>query len=311
MMNHKGTSVAEIRPGIPFQGIFLLQSAVSGTSRNGEPYWKIEVSDFSGKLDAYLWGRPAMPPRMGQVIWLSGTGRRLGNRIIGNIISMIELSAWSGCPFLLAPHDRPLPQEAPRVSALLDRIEDSELRHLCRSAVSEPNTLKATLQAPGSLRHHHAYPGGLIRHTRETMEIVLNHAQGLKQPEIDLLLGAAFLHDLGKAYEYDQYRLSPRGTLVGHDITLLEMLSPIMDELWDINHPTRIALLHFLVAKPAPQWTGIRHPRSALVNILRFADKFSGEMDLQSSRKGGNQFTSLLSQGCTANVGKDVLHSFP
>jgi len=284
-MEEKGSLIRTARDGETLKGVFYLRRALCSTTRSGKPYWKLQTSDCTGCLDAYLWDQPVVAPQQGSVIWLSGQERCLGGKLICDVISMLELSDWCGCPLLLAPPDTPFPEEAEKVSGLLYTIEDEEIKSVCRKIVSNRQLLDSFLRAPGSLRHHHAYPGGLIRHTRETMEIVLNQAKELASVEKDLLIAAAFLHDLGKAFEYNRFRMSDRGTFLGHEVTLLELLAPIMDEVWELNHPTRIALLHFLVAKPAPQWTGIRHPRSALINILRFADKLSGEMDMQSKTR--------------------------
>ena len=294
-MKNNGTSIRSILDGQRFSGIYYLQSSMGSISRMGKDYWKLGLSDHSGKIDVYFWGTPLEPPKTDAVLWISGQGRILGRQVICDVISILELSSWDGCPLLLAPSDIPLPDESALVSSLLDDIGNAELRRLVFQVISDRQFMIATLHAPGSLNHHHAYPGGLIRHTRETMEIVLAQSGNLQPIERDLLLVAAFLHDLGKAYEYNQYRrLTDRGTLLGHEVTLLEMLAPIMNSIWEINHPTRIALLHFLVAKPAPQWTGIRHPRSALVNILRFADKLSGEKDLEQRSYSGGQIGRIL-----------------
>jgi len=293
-MKEKGALTKMVRDGEAMNGVFYLRTALCSTTRSGKPYWKMQISDCSGCLTVYLWDQPTVVPQQGSVIWLSGQGRCLGSKLICDVISMLELSDWCGCPLLLASPDTPFPEEVEKVSALLSTIEDEELKIICRKIVSNRQLLDSFLRAPGSLRHHHAYPGGLIRHTRETMEIVLNQAKELAPIEKDLLVAAAFLHDLGKAFEYNRYRMSDRGTFLGHEVTLLELLAPIMNEIWELNDPTRIALLHFLVAKPAPQWTGIRHPRSALINILRFADKLSGELDMQSKT---NAFTPLRKIG--------------
>jgi len=293
-MNAKGATIAMVEDSTLFKGVFRLESALCSKSRLGKKYWKLQVSDCSGLLDAYYWGKPEIIPEPNSMVWLSGKGRCLGRKLICDVASMIGIASWDGCPLLLAPYDVPFPEESMVIANMLDMIEDKELKSICFRTLSERQMLISVLRAPGSLRHHHAYPGGLIRHTRETMEIVSKQATDLTSIEKDLLLTAAFLHDLGKAFEYKQQRMTDRGSLLGHEVTLLELLGPIMNDTWDMNHPTRLTLLHFLVAKPAPQWTGIRHPRSALVNILRFADKLSGEMDLQSKSNRYNPVRSML-----------------
>jgi len=285
-MSTKGTMIDRIRAGEPYQGVYHVKSCVSSTSSSGSRYTRFVLQDCTGSICAYYWNDLNTDIEAGSEVWVSGRGRTFGGRLISDITAIIEPLSWDGCPLLLASPNVPLPAESTKVALLLEQIQASSLKELSFRLMTERSFMRALLQAPASLRHHHAYPGGLIKHTRETMEIVLEQTKDLSPLERDLLLTAAFLHDLGKAYEYASYKtLTERGELLGHEVTLLEILSPLMNGIWTFNDPVRVALLHFLVAKPAPQWTGIRHPRSALINILRFADRLSAERDLENSRR--------------------------
>jgi 23S rRNA maturation-related 3'-5' exoribonuclease YhaM len=62
---------------------------------------------------------------------------------------------------------------------------------------------------PGSIKHHHSYTGGLVKHTIEVIDIALDIWKSIKQHAVsqkvtynDVLL-VSVLHDIGKINEYN------------------------------------------------------------------------------------------------------------
>lgn len=194
-------------------------------------------------------------------------------------VSLIPLSGWTGNPFALPPEPLPNHGVAMALYRHLKDIPDDETRALLVSLFGDPPFLRRFLNAPASIRHHHAWPGGLALHTVEVMDTISRLADRLDSTSRALLLAAGMLHDAGKAFEYAGARLSQRGRMVGHDISLIEMLTPTLDRFWPFGHPKRLLLMHLLTARPAPAWTGIRQPRTELCSLLRFADRWSIERD--------------------------------
>jgi len=307
-MTGKEITVHQIKAEEAFNGFFYIRSAMANVSKFSRKYWKLNIEDYSGRIDAYFWDDMNDDLMAGEMVWLSGKGRMLGHRLICDLVAVMKVDPLGYSPLLLAPSNVPFPDESLRIERLLAHIEEPSLQRLIHNLLSDRTFLTGLLTSPASLKHHHAYPGGLIRHTRETMDIVLANSGVLKPIERDLLLAAAFLHDLGKAYEYTKNRrLSDRGDLLGHEVTLIEMVSPLMHDIWSMDDPIRLALLHFLVAKPAPQWTGIRHPRTHLVQILRFADKSSAEADLQKHLYKRNRFETVLQRNQVTQISKPAM----
>jgi len=64
------------------------------------------------------------------------------------------------------------------------------------------------LESPAAPVKHHAYPGGLIDHTISVVELALSIARTFERvynisSNLDLVVGAAILHDLFKYYQYE------------------------------------------------------------------------------------------------------------
>ena len=62
--------------------------------------------------------------------------------------------------------------------------------------------------APGSVKHHHAYTGGLAEHTLEVVNYCNKVANENNKPDLglsyDVLIGAAIIHDWAKIHDYEQ-----------------------------------------------------------------------------------------------------------
>jgi hypothetical protein len=89
-----------------------------------------------------------------------------------------------------------------RIIALLDRIEDKELRYGCLSYL-ERHQDKFT-KWPASIGHHGREHCGLMKHTWEVMKMSLAIANSVIYPvNKDHLIASAFLHDFGKIEDYE------------------------------------------------------------------------------------------------------------
>ena len=56
-------------------------------------------------------------------------------------------------------------------------------------------------KAPGSVKHHHCYTGGLAEHTLEVVEYCNNNIAKLEL-NYDVVIGAAIIHDWAKIHDY-------------------------------------------------------------------------------------------------------------
>jgi len=270
-MCDKGTWVSQIKADTMVRGFFRLE--LDSGSRPS-------LADASGRVPLSAGQNIDIEALLGRVNWISG--HVLGSQQLKvQVMAALPAIRWTGNPFALIDPSVPGYRVTGNLCRHVQHIQDQEIKHLIEAFFGEVPLLHAFMTAPASLRHHHAYPGGLAIHTCETMDVAHRMSSDLSPEDHALVMAACLLHDAGKAFEYtgNQKYLSRRGSLLGHELTLLELLAPVADRIWSFGHPKRLMLLHLLTAKPAPQWTGIRHPRSRLVSIVRFADRWSAEAE--------------------------------
>lgn len=151
----------------------------------------------------------------------------------------------------------------------------------------EPQRLKGFVSAPASMQHHHAYVGGLLTHSVDCAQRALRLAQGDTTVDPHILSFVAVLHDVGKAQEYlvrpngCGWTLSQRGALIGHKLTALEWLAAArVLTAKTIPESVAMTVYHALTATYAPDYVGLRSPRTPEAIYMGSVDKLSGQCDL-------------------------------
>lgn len=90
---------------------------------------------------------------------------------------------------------------AQRFTALKDMIVDSNLRILVENTIPV-----GFYDAPGAMKHHHAYRHGLWLHTVEVSEVAVSmfecNIDECTDYDMDILIVASLLHDVAKVDEY-------------------------------------------------------------------------------------------------------------
>jgi len=162
---------------------------------------------------------------------------------------------------------------------------------------NEPERFKGYLQAPASMAHHHSHIHGLLSHSLDCAERanLLARWDGTVNP--DVLTMATLLHDVGKAEEYEwsawkkSWTISDRGALLGHKLTSLEWLAAARTLVpHGVPNELAMSLYHAITACHAPEWVGLRSPRTPEAHYLSSVDALSGLCELTqrfSSLDGG------------------------
>ena len=156
-------------------------------------------------------------------------------------------------------------------------------RVFVNAVLRRPSVLEGFLAAPASLRHHHHDTGGCLEHSVQVAEWGLNLAREDPTLAKDLLISCLLLHDCGKAIEYvrndrGRWRMSPYGLGVGHKTTTLMLVGPALSFCDGLSAAEKHHILHVLAASYAPNYVGLRRPRTREARVMAAIDALSAEV---------------------------------
>lgn len=139
-----------------------------------------------------------------------------------------------------------------KLRSILAGLTNVHLRRLGETFLADDDFLARLKIAPAAVSNHHAYPGGLLQHTVDLMEMAQAISPKYPQVDFELVVMGAFLHDLGKIEELSsagESTYTDRGQLIGHIVIGVQMLAeklqvlevsvgePVPDNLrWQLEH---------------------------------------------------------------------------
>ena len=199
----------DVAPGDEIRALYLIGSASQLQAKNG-PFWRIELKDASGDLEARIWSplsQQFAEIPSGVIAEVEGRAESFRDKLQVNVNALRVLSpeetASVDTSVFMASSSRP-PQE------MLD-----ELEALCRKeftykpwrkfilSVLEDEAIRVPLlTAPAAKSVHHAWVGGLLEHTLSVATLCLRFCDHYPDLDRQTLLAGAICHDLGKIWEF-------------------------------------------------------------------------------------------------------------
>lgn len=207
-------------------------------NRQGGKYLLLKLSDRTGTISAMLWNadeRMFESFNRGDYVHCKGrTQVHNGNlQLIVNDLRAVDASQVD-----LAEFDRFDASEADRaltrLTEILTGLHNVHLRSLGKAFLHDGNLMQRFRVAPAAVSNHHAYPGGLLRHTVDLMELAMIIGPRYPQLDTELLVFGAFLHDIGKVDELSaggEISYTDRGQLLGHLIIGVQILNQKIHEV--------------------------------------------------------------------------------
>ena len=213
-----------LAPGARVQDPFLVHEVDERSTKDGKSFATLTLGNASGTIKtAPFWEE--------QLHQIAGITKGSIAQVIG------EAGAYQGTPQLRVTSVRVLPKGSIDLSQLQPSIPDAE-RQKCWESIDKwigemkGSRLKATIalfyedadfrrryeQCPAATSGHHAYLGGLLKHTVEVIFIGRNVAK-IASADVDLVTAGILLHDIGKleAYKWEgAFAPTEKNVLYGH-----------------------------------------------------------------------------------------------
>ncbi len=240
--------------------VFMASQKQLRPNRNGNLYLQVELSDRSGSLSGRMWNATDADYRGfedGDFVRVEGA-----TQVYQGGLQMIVTSVCRARPeeidyadFMhLSPTE--IDRLAARLAELLRGMRNEHLRNLAECFLADDDFMRRFARCPAGVKNHHAYPGGLLEHVVNLMEIVTLIAHRYPAIDADLLLFGAFLHDIGKIEELScdkGFAYTDVGQMLGHVVLGVAMLEDKIAEAErlaaeDIPPETVLRLKHMVIS---------------------------------------------------------------
>jgi len=235
-MAHK--FISEIEPGEAIDDIYMVKDPILRSTTRGDLYIAMFLSDRTGQLNGRMWqATEAVYKALPQPGFVHVQGRselyQNNLQIVVNNVSIIDASKVSLEDFL-ARTEKDTRQMFDEVTKIVGRIKNKQLRALVGAFLADTELMEKFCNAPGGVKLHHDYLGGLLEHTHSMLRVAVAVLPLYPQVQADLVLAGIFLHDMGKTEElsYDMaFAYTDSGQLIGHIAQTLVMVHRKADSL--------------------------------------------------------------------------------
>ncbi len=235
-MAHK--FINQIEAGEAIDDIYIVRDPILRSTARGDLYIAMFLSDRTGQLNGRMWQATETIykalPKPG-FIHIQGRSELYQSnlQVIINNISVVDASKIQIDDFL-ARTDKDTKQMFEEVTKTVGRIKNPHLKTLVGEFMADAELMEKFRNAPGGMKLHHNYIGGLLEHTHNMLRVAVAILPLYPQVQTDLVLAGIFLHDIGKTEElsYDMaFTYTDSGQLIGHVVKSLLMINQKADAL--------------------------------------------------------------------------------
>jgi 3'-5' exoribonuclease len=247
--------VKDLEPDPSITSFFLVHEKEVRNTANGKAYLRMELGDRTGTVEARMWDQ------------FEALAKDVNRDDFIKVQARVEL--YRNKPQLTLqqfrvakPEEIDLGDFLPRTSYDVEQLYKQILGHaeglknpwlkqLCLKILTDPKIVERFKRAPAAKVMHHAYIGGLIEHVAGLCGLAKQIAAHYPELDVDLLLTAAMLHDVGKLDELCYERAvsySVEGQLLGHIVMEVESVGKVMDSIEGFPEKLKTVVQHILIS---------------------------------------------------------------
>jgi 3'-5' exoribonuclease len=281
------TYINEIRENDNVESLFLVKGKSSGITKTGNTYLKLKLVDRSGEMEGRLWTLAenfAERFERDDFVHLTGKAVSFQEHLqlnITHIERVREEEILFADFFPVAEKD--IDEMFQSLLEVSRQIKNPHLSRLLQLFWEDESFIKLFKMAPASKWLHHNYLGGLLEHTLSLVQLALINASHYNGLNLDLLLTASILHDLGKVDELSYHRsfdYSDEGRLLGHIILGIERVEDKIRQLPDFPTDLSTLLKHFLLSHHGQyMWGSPKRPMTLEAVMLHFLDDMDAKIN--------------------------------
>jgi len=279
--------INEIKENDNVDSLFLVKEKSSGVTKTGNVYLKLKLIDRSGEMEGRIWTSvEAFTESFDKddFVHLKGKAVSFQEHLQLNIthIERVEEEVILLSDFFPMA-ERDIDEMLQSLIEISQQIKNPHLSQVLRLFWEDGPFLERFKMAPASKWLHHTYLGGLLEHTLSLTQLVLKNVSHYKGLNVDLLITASILHDLGKIDELSYQRsfdYSDEGRLLGHIVLGIERVENKIRQLPDFPKDLSTLLKHLLLSHHGQySWGSPKRPMTLEAVMLHDLDNMDAKIN--------------------------------
>ena len=251
----KKTFVADLTNEQTITTFFLVHAKELRNTKEGKPYLRLELGDRTGTVEARMWTKfEAAVHEVLRDDFIKVEARvelyRERPQLAVIQVRRARPEEVDLCDYL--PHTR---HDVEKMYAELlgyaNSIGNPWLQKLALMVLNDPTIAPRYKKAPAAKVMHHAYIGGLLEHVVGLCGLAKVVAAHYPELDLDLLLTAAILHDVGKLDELCYERsigYTTHGQLLGHIVMEIETVVRAIERIEGFPPELKTVVQHLLIS---------------------------------------------------------------
>jgi 3'-5' exoribonuclease len=279
--------INQIKENDNIESFFLVKEKSSGITKTGNTYLKLKLVDRSGEIEGRIWtsvenfAESFAKDDFVHVMSKAVSFQEHLQLNITHIEQVREDEILFSDFFPVAEKD--IDEMFQSLLEISRQIKNPHLHQLLQLFWEDESFIKLFKIAPASKWLHHNYLGGLLEHTLSLVQLVLINTGHFNGLNVDLLLTASILHDVGKVDELSYHRsfdYSDEGRLLGHIVLGIERVEDKIRQLPDFPKDLSTLLKHFLLSHHGQYiWGSPKRPMTLEAVLLHYLDDIDAKIN--------------------------------
>jgi 3'-5' exoribonuclease len=251
----KAPYVGTLVPNETVTAQFLVLSKEIRQKKTGEPYLSLHLADRTGEIEAKMWDNVAEVMHTFErddFVKVKGFAQIYQSRSQFTVhrLRRLEEHEVDFADFFPCS-DRDPDEMWSELQTIIRNLRNTHLRSLLEMVFSNAQLCAMYRMAPAAKNIHHACRGGLLEHVLSLCALSRLIASHYKDVDVDLLIAAAILHDIGKVEELTYSRsfgYSADGQLLGHIVMGVRLLGDTFGKMPEFPPRLRTLLEHMIIS---------------------------------------------------------------
>lgn len=292
--------IKDLKSGEKGNAPFYCHRVTESTTKTGKLFQSVTLRDSSGSINAKVWDVERNGVKEGEYYAVQYSVQEYAGSLQLIIESIAVLDKESINPADFYPTSKyNVNKMFKDIVTTLSTVQNEWLQKLLMQFFDNKELVKLYENASAAVDVHHAFVGGLVQHTRAILKMAVTAAGLYDGVDKDLLLTAAFFHDVGKLKEisaFPENKFTAFGVLIGH-VTLSTLAVEHWCESIDgFPADLKIKLMHCILAHHGElEWGSPVKPALKEAIILSMLDNLDAKIGIyeETLEKGGGRSFQL------------------